>query len=308
MDQIIQQVTRIFAKFDVLALVDILILFLLIYGLLSILRGTRAEVLVRGLLILFALAFFIVIIWKLPVLLWLVTNSLQFVIFGVIVIFAPELRRALEQIGHTGDFINRPLTSRTSDSVRVTIEEIVAASFYLSNQRWGGLMVLERETGLQDLANKGVPIGGQVSSQLLGNIFVPNTPLHDGAVVIRNDQIIAAKVILPLSDNLSKNEHYGTRHKAALGISEQSDALVVVISEETGHISLAYNGKLTTKLDRERLRSSLRSLLEAQTGRISIGKRNGQRKPLSPSLGKAQRETSPDKELEKEPLVQSDKR
>jgi diadenylate cyclase len=161
------------------------------------------------------------------------------------------------------------------------IDEVVSAAFYLSNQRWGGLVVIERETGLQDLANKGVPINGQVSSQLLVNLFVPNTPLHDGAVIIRQDQVVAAKVILPLSENLSKYERYGTRHKAALGISEQSDAVIVVISEETGHISVAFNGKLNTKLDRERLRNVLRSLLEPYSTRVggfNLLTRNGGRK------------------------------
>ncbi len=282
MTQLFDQIGRIFRQIDVLAaFVDILILVLLIYGLLSILRGTRAEVLVRGLIILFGLAFFIVNIVQLPVLKWVVTNSLQFIIFAIIVVFAPELRRTLEQIGHTGDFINRPLAHRSGDVLHSTIEEVIATAFYLSNQRWGGLIVLERETGLQDLANRGVPINGQVSTQLLSNIFVPNTPLHDGAVIIRGDQIVAAKVILPLSERISSTEQHGTRHKAALGISEQSDAIIVVVSEETGHVSLAHGGKLITKLDRERLRYNLKTLLEPGSG-LGLGRRN-RRGPLTPS-------------------------
>ncbi len=282
MTQLFDQIGRIFRQIDVLAaFVDILILVLLIYGLLSILRGTRAEVLVRGLIILFGLAFFIVNIVQLPVLKWVVTNSLQFIIFAIIVVFAPELRRTLEQIGHTGDFINRPLAHRSGDVLHSTIEEVIATAFYLSNQRWGGLIVIERETGLQDLANRGVPINGQVSTQLLSNIFVPNTPLHDGAVIIRGDQIVAAKVILPLSERISSTEQHGTRHKAALGISEQSDAIIVVVSEETGHVSLAHGGKLITKLDRERLRYNLKTLLEPGSG-LGLGRRN-RRGPLTPS-------------------------
>ncbi len=320
MDQIIQQVGRIFARIDVPALVDILILAFLIYGLLSILRGTRAEVLVRGMIILFGLAFVIVTIWPLTVLKWLVTNSLQFIIFAIVVIFAPEMRRALEQIGHTSDFINRPLTNRSQDAIRVMIEEVIAAASYLSSQRWGGLIVIERETGLQDLANRGVPVGAQVSSQLLGNLFVPSTPLHDGAVIIRQDQIVAAKVILPLSESVSRYEQYGTRHKAALGISEQSDAIIVVVSEETGSISVAYNGKLHTKLDRDRLRQILRSLLEPGLSRANtLRGRSASRKPTSPSAVRARKEkildnkdkpTEKEKEngLGKEPAVQADKR
>lgn len=291
MDQLIKQIGRIVQQIDVpSAVIDILILVFLIYGLLSILRGTRAEILVRGLIILFGVAFIVVNIVQLPVLKWVVTNSLQFIIFAIIVIFAPELRRTLEQIGHTSDFINRPLGQRTNDVLRTTIEEVISTAFYLSNQRWGGLMVIERETGLQDLANRGVPINGQVSTQLLSNIFVPNTPLHDGAVIIRGDQIVAAKVILPLADISSRAEQHGTRHKAALGISEQSDAIIVVVSEETGNVSLAHSGKLITKLDRERLRYNLRTLLEPSPG-LGLGRRNGRRKPLTPT-GKAQEDAA----------------
>ena len=309
MNEIFQQLGHLFAKVDgVAALVDILILVALFYGLLSVLRGTRAAVLVRGLLILFGVALAVVILspfFPLPVLKWLVSNSLQFIIFAIIVIFAPELRRTLEQIGHTGDFINRPLANRSHDAVRLMIDEVVAAAFYLSNQRWGGLMVIERETGLQDLANKGVPINGQVSFQLLGNLFVPNTPLHDGAVVIRQDQVVAAKVILPLSENISRQEHFGTRHKAALGISEQSDAIVVVVSEETGAVSVAYNGKLTTKLDRDRLRQMLRSLLEAEDRST---RRNGRPRTISTgsTLNEATSNKRPSKE--KEAVSQGEKR
>ncbi len=297
MDQLIQQAGRILSRLDVLAFVDILILTFLIYGLLSIIRGTRAEVLLRGLLIFFALAFIIVNIWPLTVLKWLVTNAISVVFLACVVIFAPELRRALEQIGHTGDFFNRPLANRSGNGVRAMIEEVVSTAFYLSNQRWGGLIVIERDTGLQDLANKGVPINGLVSSQLLVNIFVPNTPLHDGAVLIRQDLIIAAKVILPLSENLSKYEHYGTRHKAALGMSEQSDAIIVVVSEETGAVSVACNGKLQTKLDRERLRSNLRALLEPYSSPLGLRYRNGRRKLPDPKP-----------EPDKEPVGQSEKR
>lgn len=264
MDQLGQQVGRLLARFDWTSVVDILILALLIYGLLSILQGTRAEILFRGVIILLLAGFVVTTIWpsQLPVLKWLVTNSLQFLLVAILVIFAPEMRRALEQIGHTGDFINRPLAHRSQDTILLMIEEVVAAAVYLSNQRWGGLMIIERTTGLQDIANKGVAINGEVTSALLGNIFVPNTPLHDGAVIIRQNQIIAAACVLPLSDNLSKNEHFGTRHKAAVGVSEQSDAVAVVVSEETGTISVANNGRIYTKLSSERLRDMLISLLQ----------------------------------------------
>lgn len=281
MEQLGQQVGRLLARFDWTSVVDILILGLLIYGLLSILQGTRAEILFRGVIILLLAGFVVTAIWptQLPVLRWLVTNSLQFLLVAILVIFAPEMRRALEQIGHTGDFINRPLAHRSQDATLLMIEEVVAAAVYLSNQRWGALMIIERTTGLQDIANKGVSVNGEVTSALLGNIFVPNTPLHDGAVIIRYNQIIAAACVLPLSDNLSKNEHFGTRHKAAVGMTEQSDAVAVVVSEETGTISVANNGRIYTKLTRDRLRDMLISLLQPNVRRQE--RRNGRKPPTT---------------------------
>ncbi|MEI6045888.1 MAG: diadenylate cyclase CdaA, partial [Chloroflexota bacterium] len=264
MEQLIQQVGRLLARFEWSSVVDILILALLIYGLLSILQGTRAEILFRGVLIVLLAGFVIVSMWpsELPVLRWLVNNSLQVLLIAILVIFAPEMRRTLEQIGHTGDFINRPLSHRSPDAILLLVNVVVASATYLSNQRWGGLMILERTTGLQDIVNKGIPINGEVSSALLGNIFVPNTPLHDGAVIIRQNRIVAAACILPLSDNLTPHEHFGTRHKAAVGISEQSDAVAVVVSEETGKISIASGGRIYTALTRETLREMLISLLQ----------------------------------------------
>lgn len=274
MDQLVQQVGRLLARFDWTSVVDILILGLLIYGLLAILQGTRAEILFRGVIIVLLTGFVVITIWpsQLPVLRWLVTNLLQVLLVAVLVIFAPELRRALEQIGHTGDFINRPLSHRTQDAALIMLEEVVTAAFYLSNQRWGGLIVIERTTGLQDISNKGIQLDSDVTSALLGNIFVPNTPLHDGAVIIRENRISAASCILPLSDNLAQNEHFGTRHKAAVGISEQSDAVAVVVSEETGKISVAHNGRLDIDLTMEALRIRLLLLLQPQALRTDRNK------------------------------------
>jgi diadenylate cyclase len=277
MDQLIQQVGRLLARFDWTSVVDILILALLIYGLLSILQGTRAEILFRGVIIVLLVGFVVISIWpeQLPVLRWLIQNSVQVLLVAILVIFAPEMRRALEQIGHTGDFINRPLSHRTQDATLLMIDQVVAAAVYLSNQRWGGLIIIERTTGLQDIANKGVQVNGEVSSALLGNIFVPNTPLHDGAVIIRQNRVVAAACVLPLSENLGQNEHFGTRHKAAVGITEQSDAVAVVVSEETGNISIANNGRIYTKLSRESLREMLVSLL--QPSALRSERRNGRR-------------------------------
>ncbi len=305
MEQLTQQVSRLLGRFDWTSVVDILILTLLIYGLLSILQGTRAEMLFRGMIIVLLAGFVLTTIWpeQLPVLRWLVTNSVQVLLVAILVIFAPEMRRALEQIGHTGDFINRPLTHRAQDAILLMIEEVVTSAVYLSNQRWGALIIIERTTGLQDIANKGIAISGDVSSALLSNIFVPNTPLHDGAVIIRNTQIIAAACILPLSDNLSQNEHFGTRHKAAVGISEQSDAVAVVVSEETGAMSVANNGRIYTKLDRETLRNMLVSLL--QPGALRQEKRSkGSGKNSKPK--QAQNNTARPTQSQEKPLKAKD--
>jgi diadenylate cyclase len=205
----------------------------------------------------------IVNIWPLQVLRFLVLNSLPALLVAIPVVFAPEIRRALEQIGHTSDWFNRTITQRSEDTLRVTITEVVKTTITLSTEGWGGLLVIERGTGLQDVISKGggVMIEGRVTEQLLVNIFVPNTPLHDGAVIVRDDQVVAAAVILPLSENLSISQHYGTRHRAALGISENSDAVAIVVSEENGTVSAAINGKLYPNLKRDDLSALLIAML-----------------------------------------------
>jgi len=265
MDALIGLLSSLLSRLDVLAAIDILIVAVLIYGLLTILHGTRASVLLRGAIILFVVLFVIVNIWPLQVLRFLIVNSLPAILVAIPVVFAPEIRRALEQIGHTSEWLNRPLGQRSEDGLLIMISEVIKTAFNLSGQRWGGLMVIERSTGLQDVITKGggIPIEGRVTEQLLTNIFVPNTPLHDGAVIIRGDLIVAAAVILPLSDNPNIQQHYGTRHRAALGISEDSDAVAVVVSEETGAISIAVAGRLypNPKPRREDLTETLTALI-----------------------------------------------
>jgi len=151
------------------------------------------------------------------------------------------------------------------------VDEVVRAAAQLARQRYGALMVIERETGLQDYADRGVPIDAYLTRQLLINIFFPNSPLHDAAVLIRGDRILAASVVLPLTDNISATGQLGTRHRAAIGVTEDSDALAVVVSEETGQIAVAHNGRLIRNLDQDRLRRVLRTLLrlDRQEGRVA---------------------------------------
>src|SRR5439155_20112028 len=185
-------------------------------------------------------------------------NSGLALLVGIPIIFQPELRRALEQLGRTGASLT--LRRRPGDIVS-TIDAIVTACTQFSRQHTGALIVLERQTGLQEYADRGVPLDAEVTSQLIVSIFYPNAPLHDGAIIVRSTRVVAASAVLPLSDQVLGTQHYGTRHRAALGISEHSDAVAVVVSEEKGTIGVATNGRLVHNLTAERLRTVLAGLL-----------------------------------------------
>jgi uncharacterized protein (TIGR00159 family) len=256
---------------DPRALIDIAVVTVIIYWLLRVAQGTRATQLIRGIIILFALIFFFASALDLSTLNWLLANTWPALIVAVPVIFQPELRRALEQLGHTGNWLRSSFPSGETPELERMVDEVVRAAAQLARQRFGALMVIERETGLQDYALKGVQIDALLTRQLLITIFFPNSPLHDAAVVIRGDRIVAASVVLPLTDNISPSGQLGTRHRAAIGITEESDALAVVVSEETGQIAVSHNGRLIRNLDQDRLRRVLRSLLrlDRQPGRTA---------------------------------------
>ncbi len=243
-------------------LLDILLVALLFWWLLDIIRGTRAVQLMRGVIVLLVVALAIGSILPLPTLQWLLTNAVQpALLVAITVLFQPELRRALEALGRTGDlFARRPFTNNTGD-LATTINLLVRAATQLSQRQTGALIVIERNTGLQEYADRGVILDARLSAVLLLNIFFPNAPLHDMAVIIRAGRILAANVVLPLSENVLGSTRYGTRHRAALGISEQSDALALVVSEETGSISVANNGRIVRHLTEARLRKLLAELL-----------------------------------------------
>lgn len=242
------------------SILDLLVVTLIAYWLLWVAQGTRAIQLIRGIAILLALTFLLGSWLKLTTLNWLLTQIWPAMLIAVPVLFAPELRRALEQLGQTESWLPHFSQGKTEARER-TVEELVRAAAQLSRNRYGALMILERETGLQNFVERGVPIDAYLTRQLLINIFYPNSPLHDGAVVVRDDRIAAASVVLPLTDNISATGQLGTRHRAAIGVSEVSDALAVVVSEETGQIAVAHNGRLIRNLDQDRLRRVLRSLL-----------------------------------------------
>jgi diadenylate cyclase len=248
--------------------IDILVVALIIYWLLWVAQGTRATQLIRGIVTLLAVVFLVGTTLQLTALNWVLSQTWPVLLISLPVIFQPEIRRALEQLGQTSSWLPQ-LRPRTEDeTIGRTVDELVKAAAQLARHRYGALIVLERETGLQDYVERGVPIDGLLTRQLLINLFYPNSPLHDGAAVVREGRIVAASVVLPLSDNTAATSQLGTRHRAALGISEQSDAIVVVVSEETGQISIAENAHLMRNIDPDRLDERLRSLLKLdhQTG------------------------------------------
>ena len=241
-------------------LVDVLVVTVIIYWLLWVAQGTRATQLIRGIVILLALVYFLGESLNLTTLNWLLLQTWPALVVAIPIIFQPELRRALEQIGHTGAWLPHFGSSEDAGQERM-VDELVRAAAQLARHRYGALIVIERQTGLQEYVERGVPIDAYLTRQLLINIFYPNSPLHDAAVVVRGDRIVAASVVLPLTDNISATGQLGTRHRAAIGITEESDALAVVVSEETGQIAVAHNGRLIRNLDQDRLRRVLRSLL-----------------------------------------------
>jgi uncharacterized protein (TIGR00159 family) len=252
----------IFSRLNARAALDILFVAVIVYWLLGVAQGTRAAQLIRGLVILTLGIWGASRIFELTAIGWLLSRIWPALLVAIPVIFQPELRRVLEQIGHTGSWLRQPFPAGREVNMEQTVDEICRAAAQLSRNRYGALMVLERDTGLQDYADRGVALDATVTRQLLVNIFFPNSPLHDGAVIMRQDRILAASVVLHLTENVSADGQIGTRHRAAIGVTEESDALAVVVSEETGNISLAYSGRLIRNLDQERLRRALRQLLK----------------------------------------------
>ena len=239
-------------------LIDIAIVALVFYKGLSLIKETRAEQLVKGLVLIFIFDK-ISYAAQLYTINWILTNMLSVGVIAVLIVFQPELRRGLEYFGRT-KFFGKSFKEARTDKINEMVEEIVEATASLSRQQIGAIMVLGRKTGLNEFIETGTYIDGVVSSSLLINIFIPNTPLHDGAVIIKDGSIKAAACYLPLTDNKNLNKELGTRHRAALGISERSDALVIVVSEETGSISIAENGELRRHLDKQTLRDIIMNM------------------------------------------------
>ena len=257
-----------FRFFDWTSILDVVVVAVVIYQLLMLIKGTRAVQLLKGILVLLIVsngADFL----HLGTIRWLLDKVWQMMFIALPVVFQPELRRALEQLGRGKFFARHPLTLGNEALERLT-EEMVRCTQVLSKNRIGALIVLERETGVQDFVETGIKIDGMVSSEFLVNIFIPNTPLHDGAVIIRGDRVAAAGCFLPLSENPNIQKELGTRHRAAIGLTEVSDALTIVVSEETGAISVAIDGSLTRFLDDKMLRDLLTRELQKKGTTPSI--------------------------------------
>lgn len=246
-------------------IVEIAIISFLVYELLVWIKNTRAWTLLKGLLVIFAFSV-VVVLFKLDTILWIIKNITAIAVTALLVVFQPELRKALEQLGSQNIITNfLPVDSSGKEGSGFnerTVNELVRATFEMAKVKTGALMVIERSTSLKEIERTGIEINGLISSQLLINIFEHNTPLHDGAVVIRGNRVAAATCYLPLSDNMSINKALGTRHRAAVGVSESTDSLTIVVSEETGRVSVAQEGHLQTVSDAETLRTILSGIRE----------------------------------------------
>jgi diadenylate cyclase len=244
------------------SIIDLSLVALFFYILLRLFRGTQAVQLLRGILVIGLVIAVVTRTVELTAFSWLLRSSSLAVLVAIPVIFQPELRRALERVGRGMPFLNRRVEGATTQQM---INEIVKACEELSDNRFGALIVLEGATGLGEYIDRGIMISGEVTAELLTTIFFPKTALHDGAVLIRDGRVAAAGCVLPLTHRELLDPQLGTRHRAAIGITEQSDALAVAVSEETGAISVARNGRIIRRLDNNRLRRILTEFYDPRT-------------------------------------------
>ncbi|MEF9922466.1 MAG: diadenylate cyclase CdaA [Anaerovoracaceae bacterium] len=226
---------------------DILIVSFVIYKLIGFIRETRAQQLVKGLLVL-VIAFFVSDLVNLYTIHWILKETMTLGVIALVVVFQPELRRALEYVGRS-KIVKAPFGQFDKEKAKLITDEFVKAVDSFSASKTGALIILEGEIALADIAETGTHINADISAELIGNIFYEGAPLHDGAVIVRGDKIFAAGCVLPLTENKELNKDLGTRHRAGIGITEASDAIAIIVSEETGIISMAVEGKLTRFLD-----------------------------------------------------------
>ncbi len=239
-------------------IVEVIIISFLLYQIMAWAKHTKVWLLMKGIMIIMAFIL-LAVFFKMHTIVWIVQNVLSLAVIAVIVVLQPELRHALEELGRKSFITNvitfeKPTDERFSDK---TVNDLVKASFEMGKVKTGALMVIEQNVLLTEYERTGIEVDGLISSQLIINIFEHNTPLHDGAVIIRGNRIVSATCYLPLSDNMGISKELGTRHRAGIGISEVNDALTIIVSEETGHVSVTYEGKLYRNLDANGLREKI---------------------------------------------------
>jgi diadenylate cyclase len=298
MTDLLQNLLFLFQRLQWYDLLDIGLVTLLFFVILTQFRGTQAGTVLRGIAILLVVVVFLNTLTQLPGLSLILRTILPALLIIVPVIFTPEIRRALERVGRV-DFLRR---ASTATDVPPYIQAVVLAAKRLSERRHGALIILERDVGLEDFTSTGMRLDADVSPELLLQIFYPNTPMHDGAVILHRDRILAAGCVVPLSSgnelSMSSDRRIGLRHRAALGISEVSDAVAVVVSEETGILSIAHNGRMIRRLDPQKLQNVLLAFT-----------RSAPRSPLWPwPLSRRKPMTSAQRETESEPIREGEKR
>jgi len=255
--------------------IDILIIAYVLYRLILVIHKTRAEQLLKGLAVLIVITK--VSEWlQIGTVNYILRNAMTVGVIALLIVFQPELRRGLESLGRSG-FLGKNFFffNEEEKDMSEVLGEICDAVQFLSRSKIGALIVLERETGLNELIETGIAMDSKISSELLINTFIPNTPLHDGAVIIRGDRIMAAGCFLPLTDNQNLSSELGTRHRAGIGVTEISDAVAIIVSEETGTISLAQNGRLSRHLDAKTLKEVLSSIFEVKENKKPVWKKWG---------------------------------
>lgn len=269
MDDLISEIAFLVQRINWLTLVDLFLVSAIFYIILMLLKDTQAQILTRGVIFVVVLISLLTTLVNLPAFSWLANATLPALLFAIPVLFMPEIRRGLERLGRAGSgalLIDRPFTD--IQVIQKTIKDVATASARLAVFRQGALIVLQRGDSLREFEETGVKLGAKVTPELLLQIFYPNTPLHDGAVIIKNGLVSAGACVMPLSSsgvlNSSPERQLGLRHRAALGISEVSDAIAVVVSEETGSISLAHRGRLMRRISAEKLENVLLAFFRQQ--------------------------------------------
>ena len=269
----------IIMNIGILDIIDIAIVAYVFYKLYMLIKETRAEQLVKGILVL-VIATKLSELFQLHVVSWILKNTMTVGVIALLIVFQPELRRALEYIGRTKLIAKSPGGFESEEERAMAIGEISEAAFSLARQKIGALIVVERETGINEIIQTGTQIDARITRQLLINIFIPNTPLHDGAVAIKNNRIMAAGCFLPLTENKYLNKELGTRHRAGIGITEMSDCISIIVSEESGHVSVASNGKLYRNVTVNYLREVLQKALMNENDTKGIFKRKEGKKEV----------------------------